>query len=88
MVPVYKRLDAIEHPLINNPYQPPLGATKWLDYEKGEVDPQYVDNEKLEYADLDLQDAAANWEADHYSDKEHAYHISEAGQHEQLKLAE
>jgi hypothetical protein len=38
MVPVYKRLDTIEHPSIDNPYQPPLGAAKWLDYEEGEVD--------------------------------------------------
>jgi len=38
MVPVYQRLDTIEHLLIDNPYQPPLGATKWLDYEEEEVD--------------------------------------------------
>ena len=31
---------------------------------------------------------AANWEADRCSNKEHAYHISEAGQCEQLKLIE
>jgi hypothetical protein len=52
MVLVYKRLDTIECPSINNPYQPPLGAAKWLDYEKGEVDPWHVDNEELEYANL------------------------------------
>jgi len=33
--PVYKRLDAIERP-IANPYQPPPGAAKWLNYEEGE----------------------------------------------------
>jgi hypothetical protein len=42
----------------------------------------------LEYADLDPQDAAANREADRLGDIEHAYHISEAGQREQLELAE
>jgi hypothetical protein len=38
MVLVYQRLDTIECPSIDNPYQPPLGATKWLNYEEGEVD--------------------------------------------------
>ena len=88
ITPVYKRLDAIECPLIANSYQPPPGATKWVDYEMGEVDPQYVDNVELEYADLDLQDAAATKEANCLSDIKHAYHILEAGQHKQLELAE
>ena len=44
--------------------------------------------DELEYTDLDPQDAAANHEADHLGDIEHTYHISEAGQHEQLELTE
>ena len=87
MVPVYKRLDTIEHPSIANPYQPPPGAAKWVNYKEEEVNPQHVAS-KLEYADLDLQDIAANQEADHLGNIKHANHILEVGQCEQLKLAE
>jgi hypothetical protein len=58
MALVYKRLDAIEH-LIANPYQPPTGAAKWVNYEDEEANPRHAASE-LEYADLDPQDAATN----------------------------
>jgi hypothetical protein len=87
MALVYKRLDDIKHPSITNAYQPPPGASKWIDYEDEEADPRHIASE-LEYADLDPQNAAANREADHCSNIEHVYHILEAGQCEQLELAE
>jgi hypothetical protein len=58
MNPVYKRLDAIERP-IANPYQPPPGAAKWVNYKDEEADPQHAASE-LKYTDLDPQDTAAN----------------------------
>jgi hypothetical protein len=39
MVLVYKRLNAIKCPSINNLYQPLPGAAKWLNYKEREVDP-------------------------------------------------
>ena len=60
---------------------------KWVDYEDEEADPRHAANE-LEYADLDPQDTTTNREANRLGDIEHAYHISEAGQREQLELAE
>ena len=67
MVLVYKRLDAIEHLTITNPYQPPPSTAKWLNYEEGEIDPCHIDidTDKLKYADLEPQDMAANREANH-----------------------
>jgi hypothetical protein len=86
MNPVYKRLDAIEHPL-TNAYQPPPNAAKWVDYDQIEDSTPYKEME-LEYTDLDPQDVADNEAANAHSDAEHAHFILEAGQWEQAELAE
>jgi hypothetical protein len=86
MNPVYKRLDAIEHPL-TNAYQPPPNVAKWVEYE--DVEDHTPNREmELEYTDLDPKDVAANNAANALSDAEHAHFISEEGQCERAEFEE